>query len=127
MNARRTSKKKESARDRVMAAMEILDEPIDPRDAEACMEELTSGLDAVASTMVEWQGLKLSRAAALDEVLAQMGAADDLVDSTGRLLSELDGIEYHDVASRRAALAETLRQKVSRGLHELLKTLEDDG
>lgn len=126
MNTRRASKKKKSARDLVMEAMEILDEPIDMDDAEAAMEELTLGLDAVASTIIEWQRLPLSEAAPLDEVLAQVGATDDLVDAAGRLLAEVDGIEYHDIAARRAAAAEALRQKLSRGLHDLIESMKDD-
>jgi len=85
-------------------------------------EDIRYGLDAMASALTEWKNLNPGP---LDEVLAELGCDDNLVETTARLIELVGrapyegGLDYNEVRE-----AEGLRARLVEALNGLLSQLE---
>ena len=119
--------RKESPRERAWSAMGLLDSPIRYDEIYGQSEgdeDVRYGLDAMASALSEWKELE---AVSLDEVLAELGQDDTLVEAVARLAelvgraSYLGGLAYEDVKQ-----AEQLRESLVEALDDLLNQLQEE-
>jgi hypothetical protein len=87
-------------------------------------EYVRYGLDAMASALSEWKDLE---AVSLDEVLAELGQDDTLVETAARL-AELVGrrATYEGLAYEDAKRAEGLRETLVEALDNLLNQLQEE-
>ena len=122
------SPKKESPRDRARLAMDLLGWSIGWNESDDHAEDddtVRLGLDAMASALVDWKELNLRNAAPLDEVLAELGVDDALVETAARLIELIGratsggGPGEEDVKD-----AEDLREELVESLDALLTQLE---
>lgn len=121
--------KKASPRDRAWSAMDLLGWAItwnEEDDQAEDDETVRMGLDAMASALVEWRALDLANATPLDEVLAELGVDDDLVETTARLAELLGRASYAGGLNEDGVeQAEGLREQLVEALDGLLNQLDD--
>lgn len=118
---------RQAAPDPLRSAMGMLDCSIewDDNNGDTDGDELVRlGLDAVASALIDRKGLNLPGAAPLDEVLAELGARDEIVDATARLIALVGQATYSGLGSIAARQAESLREEVYEALDEMLNEME---
>ena len=126
------AKKQESPRDRAWSGLGYLGHGIgwDDRHSSADGDELVlMGLDVMASALIDWRDLDLA-AAPLDAVLAELGADDELVETTAQLIKVLRQANYFGgLREEGVRKAEGLREEIMYTLEELVNRLEeeDDG
>jgi hypothetical protein len=90
-------------------------------------ESVRMALDILASELIDRKGLNLG-AAPLDKVLAEIGAADDLVETAAQLIEIVGratydgGLDEDDVET-----AEALRETLWENLEDLLNQPNVDG
>ncbi|MFT3765747.1 MAG: hypothetical protein QM820_09550 [Minicystis sp.] len=90
-------------------------------------DTLRMGLDALASALVDWKSLELRGAKPLDEVLAELGADDAVVETAARLIDLVGHAAYSGgLGASEAEEAERLRASLARDLDTLLHDLEDE-
>ena len=121
--------KNESPRDRARSAMGRLwsitwNEEAGQAEGD---ETVRMGLDAMASALVDWKDLELPNAAPLDEVLAELGEDDDVVETVGQLIDLVGRASYAGGLSREEVeQAEQLREELVETLDELLTRLDEE-
>ena len=118
--------KTKSPRECARSAMELLGCSItwDERDGQAEDDDtVRMGLDAMASALIDWMGLELA-AAPLDEVMAELGEEDDLVETAAQLIRILGRSTYDGLGEDGVERAEALREQLVDGLDDLLGRLQ---
>ncbi len=123
------TRKQESPRDRVGSALGRIGYGIEWNQRSGCAdgdELVRLSMDAMASALIEWRDLDLA-AAPLDAVLAELGADDELVETTGQLIRLLGRATYYggltEVGVRQA---EELREEIMSPLEELVTRFEEE-
>ncbi len=125
MTARR--KTTERALDRAWSALGRMGEPIQRDEIRGELtgaEDVEAGLDAMATALSDLKELDLG-AAPLDEVLAEIGAEDDLIETTAQLINLVGRANYAGGLSREdIATAESCREELLAALDDLLNELK---
>lgn len=86
-------------------------------------EEVTVALDALASALASWQGLG-NHCASLDEVLAEMGEDDALIELAAQLSETMVRAGYGGLEWEETGGAERAREQLATKLEALIQRLD---